>query len=271
MINNITINVQKNQPIVLIDGGYYVFYRYFATKSWFAFQKKEFNVDSITDNKEFIDSFIKHMENDIKKICKKWKTNINNIVFCTDCQRSKIWRNDIYDAYKGSRVQNVNFNSKIFNIFNDYIMNNNIKKISFDRLEADDVIFLMQSKLKKLKENIVIITNDNDYLQMVSENVSIFNMQLKDITLRGNQNAKVDLYYKTIYGDKSDNIPKISSSITKDKAIYLSNLSEFELQKYLKENNLIEKFDFNMNLISFDKIPTSLVENFNKKYVISVI
>jgi DNA polymerase-1 len=257
------LEFNTNKPIILIDGSYYVFYRYFATMRWFTFQKKEFEVETITENEEFVNSFIKHFESDLRKLCKKWKTDIKNVVFCTDCQRCKIWRNDIYKEYKASRTQNVNFNGKIFNISYDYLHKIGIKKIWVERLEADDVIYLIQNKVKKMcKSDIIIITNDNDYLQLADTNVTIMNMQFKDITLRGTQNARSDLQCKAIYGDKSDNIQKIASFITKEKANTLSQLSDVELKKWLVENNLTEKYAFNMNLISFENIPAEYVKKF---------
>jgi len=269
MLLSFTFN--KNKPVVLIDGSYYVFYRYFATLRWFSFQKREFDVNTISENEEYLSSFIKHMDSDLKKICKKWKTELSNVVFCTDCQRCKIWRNDIYKDYKGSRVQNVNFNSKIFNTFSEYIQKFDIKKVWFERLEADDVIYLMQNRLKKLSSNdIVIVTNDNDYLQLADTNVHIINMQFKDITLRGNRNAKTDLYNKAIYGDKSDNIQKIAPFITKEKALQLSQLDEKNIREWLIENNLLDKFEFNMKLISFEKIPQEYVRDFYKNVSISI-
>lgn len=257
------LDFYSNKSIILIDASYYVFYRYFATSRWFTFQKKEFDVATITENEEFIASFLKHMQSDITKICKKWKTDINNIVFCTDCQRCKIWRNDIYKEYKASRVQNLKFNNKIFSIFNHFLKDNNIKKVSFERLEGDDVIYLMQKQLKKISNNdIIIITNDNDYLQLADTRISILNMQFKDITLRGNRNARSDLYNKAIYGDKSDNIQKIATFITKEKALQISQLDDKDLKTWLIQNDLVDKFNFNMNLISFENIPDAYVKAF---------
>lgn len=261
-----------NKPIVLIDCSYYVFYRYFATMRWFMFQKKELNMEDIIENDLYIASFIKHMDSDLKKICKKWKTDIENIVFCTDCQRCNIWRNDLYKDYKGSRIQNANFNSGIFNIVSDYIKEKELNNIACDRLEADDIIYLMQKKLKNISKNdIVIISNDNDYLQLADERTTIMNMQFKDITQRGQRNAKNDLYHKAIYGDKSDNILKIAPFITKEKAIEISQMGSEEMKKWLKDNDLLDKFLFNMNLISFDKIPKKYSDQFYSENDIKVI
>jgi 5'-3' exonuclease len=272
MMTKAILELNDTKPIILIDGSYYVFYRYFATMRWFSFQKKEFEIESITNNQEFIESFIKHLESDLKKICKKWKTDLKNIVFCTDCQRCKIWRNDIYKDYKASRVQNANFNGNIFNIFYEHLNKLEIKKIWFERLEADDIIYLVQNKLKKMCDTkIVIITNDNDYLQLADKNIIIMNMQLKDITLRGTQNARCDLHCKAIYGDKSDNIQKIASFITKDSAKNLSHLNDEDLKKWLNDNGLMDRFQFNMNLISFEHIPIEYVKQFYDHVQIGLI
>lgn len=258
----LSLDFQSNKPIVLIDASYYVFFRYFATMRWFAFQKQEFDMTTVTENEVFVKSFIRHMEADIKKISRKWKTTLNNIVFCSDCQRCDIWRNDIYKEYKGTRAQNANFNRRIFNIFNEYMEQKAIKKVSFDRLEADDIIYLLQKQIKSFSE-IVIITNDSDYLQLVDKNITIINMQFKDITLRGSQDAKADLYNKAIYGDKSDNIQKIAPFITKDKSLEISRMSEADINAWLHENNLLQQFNFNMQLIAFENIPSKIASAFN--------
>lgn len=265
------LELTDNKNIVLIDTSYYVFYRYFATMRWFGFQKKEFDMSTIIENEEYISSFIKHMESDLKKICKKWKTDIDNVVFCADCQRCDIWRNDLYKDYKGSRVQNVNFNRDIFPIVNDYIAKKNIKKVSFDRLEADDIIYLMQKQIKNIgNNNVIIISNDNDYLQLADSRTNIINMQFKDITLRGSKNADVDLYQKAMYGDKSDNILKISPLMTKEKALEISQMPQKEMKDWLIENSLIDQFNFNMNLISFELIPKKYVDTFYENVQVSV-
>lgn len=265
-----TIYFNKNN-IVLIDSSYYVFHRYFATYRWFSFQNIDVSVEDIVNNNVFITAFYKHINNDIKKICKKWNTNKDNIVFCVDCQRTEIWRNDIYNTYKATRTQKTNFNKKIFSIFNEYINSLNFQYISQDRLEGDDVIYLSQKMIKSHIDalkcndiNIIIITNDNDFLQLVDKQVHIYNMQFKELMKRGYNDPKIDLLFKAIYGDKSDNIPKIGSGITKEKALMLSNMQDDERDTYIKENGYQDKYILNMMLISFENIPKEYTEIFNK-------
>lgn len=164
------LSLNKNKNIILIDCSYYIFHRYFATYRWFSFQKIEVDIENIVDNEVFITAFYKHINNDIKKMCKFWKTTKENIVLCNDCVRSDIWRNDLYDKYKSTRTQKTNFNKKIFTIFAEYIKKLNIKNISSDRLEGDDIVYITQKNIKNnTNENIIIITNDNDFLQLVDK------------------------------------------------------------------------------------------------------
>jgi 5'-3' exonuclease len=262
----LTLNNNKN--IVLIDTSYYTFYRYFATIRWFTFQKIEFDIDDIINNEVFIKAFIKHIDADIKKIIKKWDSSIDNIIFCMDCSRCDIWRNDIYKEYKGTRVQSNNFNRNIFPVLYDYIVKLGIKQINIDRLEADDVIYLTQKCLKeKLKNNdIVVITNDNDYLQIVGDKIILINMQFKELKARGVNDPRQDLLIKAMYGDKSDNILKIASFISKEKAHTIALMGEEERIAYLKENDCYDKFCFNMTLISFDFIPDKYIKEFERTF-----
>jgi len=274
-----TIYFNKNN-IVLIDSSYYVFHRYFATYRWFSFQNIDVAVDDIVNNEVFITAFYKHINNDIKKICKKWNTSKDNIVFCVDCQRTDIWRNDIYDTYKATRVQKTNFNKKIFSIFSDYTNSLGFKYISQSRLEGDDVIYLTQKMAKTAIAaiaasaasdiKVIIITNDNDFLQLVDTQTLVYNMQFKELMKRGFNNPKVDLLFKAIYGDKSDNITKIGAGITKEKALMISNMTDEDREKYIKECGYEDKFRLNMKLISFENIPKEYTEIFydNVKIII---
>jgi len=270
-MQNIYINSKKS--LILIDGSYYIFNRYFATYKWFNYQNKEIDLSDLSKNPEFITAFIKHLESDFIKIQKKLKTDMNSIILCMDCSRCDIWRNNIYSKYKQSRPSKINFNSDIFKIFNEHIKKMKVLQIFSDNLEADDIIYLIQKKVKEInsKQQITIITNDNDYLQLIDRNTKIINMQFKDISLRGTLNPKIDLLVKIIFGDKSDNIPKILNGITKEKAIKIAMMTEEERNNYLIENNLKKNYDLNKILISFENIPDELIINFNSFYNISIL
>jgi 5'-3' exonuclease len=261
----------SSNPVIIIDNSYYVFNRYYATIRWFKQKDDNAEIDhkGIIENKEFIIAFIKHFEADVKKLAKKFKTNKSNIVFCIDCPRSEIWRNDIYDKYKQSRIKKDNFNSDIFDLFEDYLSKNNYKCCRFDNLEADDIVYLIQNKLNA-KAKIVIITNDSDYLQMYSSNVKIFNMQFKDLSLKINYSPSIELLLKIIMGDKSDNITKIQNGMRKDNAIKIALMNDEDRNIYLNKYNIIDAFKLNKTLIDFNEIPDIIVKKFYEYYNISI-
>jgi 5'-3' exonuclease len=269
-----SIFINNSKPVILIDQSYYIFNRYFASLSWFRkqFDESELDFNNLTKNDEFILAFFRHFENDVKKLTKKYKTIKSNIILCNDCNRSEIWRNEIYKEYKEGRGKKSNFDSQIFILFKNYISHNAYNYCELDNLEADDIVYLLQEKIKEeiIDGRIIIITNDNDYLQMYNDRVSIINMQFKDLSLRIKHNPIYELEYKIIFGDKSDNIPKIHMGMRSDFALKLAMMNEENRNKYLIENNLMNKYLFNKRLVDLREIPVILVNKFNDKYNIII-
>jgi 5'-3' exonuclease len=203
---------------------------------------------------------------------KKYKTYKSNIILCNDCFRSDIWRNDIYKGYKETRLKKSNFDSQIFVLFKNYVSNNSYNYCELDKLEADDIVYLLQEKIREeiRDSQIIIITNDNDYLQMYRPNISIINMQFKDLSLRIKHNPIYELEYKIIFGDKSDNIPKIQMGMRSEQALKLAMMSDENRNKYLMENGIMEKYILNKRLIDLRQIPLNFVIEFNNKYNIII-
>jgi 5'-3' exonuclease len=256
------IKLDKEKPIILIDTSYFIFYRYFSTLRWFQFTTDKIDYETITENEVFITAFYKHTTDDLKKLCKKWNTTLTQMVFCCDCPRENIWRNNFTKEYKSNRLVNPTFNSKIFTKFYEYLKMNNLHRIAIDCLEADDIVYLVKKSLKT--NNCIIITNDNDYLQLIDENTKIYNMTGKgnDITERSCGDPKKDLRIKIIMGDKSDNIEPIHKGIGAVTAKKLASLTENELETYLIEKGCKEVYDTNRILIDFEKIPQEYIETF---------
>jgi len=261
--------ILNHKPIVLIDTSYYIFFRYFATLKWCGFQKKEFDIETIHLNEEFLSYFHKHFQNDIKKITKKWKTISSNIYLSCDCPKTSIWRHSIYSSYKSNRTSNSNFTLDCFHTLKDSITN--YTKFFSESLEADDIIAILHKKIRTInsKYPIIIITNDNDYLQLSDDNTSIFNMQFKDIVERSQfDSPDKNLFFKIVLGDKSDNIPKITS-IKKSEIEKITNKSKEERDNWIEKSDFKELYYKNLQLISFDYIPNDLKERFLEKVTIS--
>lgn len=271
-MNKIILSPSKSS--ILIDTSYYVFYRYFSTLRWFKYKSPDVDIPSIDKNDEFIKAFYKHINNDLKKLCKRWDSKHSNILLCCDCSRETIWRNDLHDCYKGKRVVNTEFNPNIFEIFFEYIetkMNEwGINIINLDQLEADDIVFLTKQSLVKNEWNnkIVIITNDNDYLQLLDENTHIHNMNNKnsDLSKRSCGIPEKDLLIKILIGDKSDNISPIRRGVGIKTAKKLIELSDEDFNKYIDKYDCRDCFENNKKMIDFNEIPNDLQNKYNDLY-----
>uniref|UniRef100_A0A6C0KSJ8 5'-3' exonuclease alpha-helical arch N-terminal domain-containing protein n=1 Tax=viral metagenome TaxID=1070528 RepID=A0A6C0KSJ8_9ZZZZ len=250
-----------DKNILLFDTSYYVFYRYFATLRWYGFQKetpKDLDHSKIHENEEFITAFKKHIDQDFAKLQKKWEIEKSNIIFCADCARADIWRMEIFPDYKGSRKIASTFNGNIFHTFYKYIEDEKYTIISGKHLEADDVVYLIVHTIKELTpkhKQIIIITNDNDYLQIKSTNVEIYNMMGKDIALRTEGKPENDLLKKILIGDVADNIINICPKMGEKTAQKLITMNESEREEWIDSKGCRKQYELNKTLIDFRNIP----------------
>lgn len=242
--------IHLNKKLLLIDFSYYYIHRYFALMSWFNISKTEFNEDLL------LDKFEKLMIENIKKIAKKTKCELKNTILVSDCKRSTIWRLEQCMNYKSNRElcqTKQPINPKIYDIIDTKIIPTlkslDVQYVGFDKLEADDIISVIAKSTTNEK---IILTNDNDYLQLLDGNTTIINATYKDISSRSLGCPKKDLLMKILVGDTSDNI---SSIVTKSTAKKLVEMTNDNVEEYLIKHNLLEKYNFNKNLIDMDSIP----------------
>ena len=247
---------------LFIDGSYYCFYRYYAIRSWYNRYKKIEDNENLFDNNHFKEKYDKLFLEKVDEFIKKMNIKDFKLIIGKDCRRSDIWRNEFYDNYKGTRVHNDNNISKFIihsyeNLYPKILKKYNGTMLYIDKLEADDCISLYVNYLKRNNyDKIYIITNDNDYLQLIDKNIFIYNLRYKLINVKlYDKTPEEYLYDKICLGDKSDNITPIYPSRRT-----LNKMSREEIEKnetYLK----------NRKLIDFNYIPNNFVEEFNKKYL----
>jgi 5'-3' exonuclease len=194
------------------------------------------------------------------------------IIAVRDCPRKDIWRNKLYENYKGTRAQDNGFNGGPF--FKFIYQNNNQKLFEagvnhifqFPNLEADDIIAIVKQELraKYPDSKIYIIANDHDYLQLLDEQTEIINFQYKFLkeAKKVFPEPEKNLFYKIVLGDKSDNInPVFKKCGPKTCEKYYANKEAFN-EALLKEAGAREKYELNRKLVSFTEIPHDLIINF---------
>ncbi|MBP01553.1 MAG: hypothetical protein CMM25_01915 [Rhodospirillaceae bacterium] len=137
-----------------------------------------------------------------------------------------------------------------------------IKNLYPNTLEADDIIAWL-SNMRYKNEKAVIISTDKDMLQLISENVHVYNPMKDEHIDIHNFNDIVGIErelfvsYKAIMGDKSDHISGIPGAGPKRSAVIARDLDN----KLLKEHE--ELYDRNIKLMDLNyslKVNTNEVE-----------
>lgn len=272
---------------LLIDLSYYVFYRYFAIVNYIKLSTKTTpNLENVLENKEFMTKFDEMFEKSLLKIVKQ-NYGIKNlalssdlqIIFAKDCSRANIWRQDHFQGYKACRdhvKKKDHFDGLIFEHVYSRVLPQLMKKyysiheFYVDRAEADDCIAVLIDCIQNEnpQNDIIIITNDNDYLQLMNKVHDIINLQGKSLKPKLIDGcSKKTMLSKILIGDPSDNIKGV---LSKSKANHILN--------QCKTGDMIDQFvggftpqqkenyEFNTKMIDFNYMPTYVKDNIIKTY-----
>jgi len=140
-------------------------------------------------------------------------------------------RKELYPEYKGNRLAPKSFNrAEIFENAEDesasmkhqfvrliqYLRCLPVSVITADHIEADDMVaYLTTDILNTRSNNVMIVSDDKDYLQLVNEKVNVYRpvekrlYKLEDVKVRFGVPAENYHLYKVFIGDDGDNIPGV--------------------------------------------------------------
>ncbi len=250
---------------ILIDGSYFIFYRYYALLNWWKLAKKT-PLGIPIENEEFVAKFKKTCISKINTISSLLSIKDPIIIMGKDCRREKIWRMNVFPAYKANRVYDNFEGGPFFELAYDTIFKESDVKhiLKHKSLEADDCIAIASKKLiNNPNNNVTIITSDTDYLQLLQPRIQIYNLKLKPLQTEKNSTGdpNKDLFIKIVKGDKSDNIPKIFNRCGKKKIDYYYQ-NQSALFDELETLKITGDFYRNRTLIDFRNIPDDLVKEF---------
>lgn len=253
-------------PLVFIDLSYYVFHRYYALQRWYKFSKQE-----PANEDEMIAKFTKLFEDNLCTFKRKLKCEWKDMYIVKDCLRENIWRMKHYADYKKNRDDKKGeFNPLVFNHTYNVILPSLVDKykfnlVGYDTAEADDVVAVMHgmARAKWPSRQVVIITNDNDYLQLHDSHTLFYNCNNVDILQKVKDVLEVFIEWKVIKGDVSDNIPAIFPKLGEKRALRLAKNRE-QLEKKLQDPDIKAQYELNKLLIDFSCIPTDVREGIKK-------
>lgn len=126
--------------------------------------------------------------------------------------------------------------------------------VKHDEYECDDVANFL-ANVKHCDDNVTIISTDTDFIQSINENTNVFNPVKKDYF----QKTEYDyVMWKSLVGDKSDNIIGFHGIGNKKAVQLLENREKLEEFLSVKENN--QKFLKNNTMIKFHNLSCDINE-----------
>lgn len=233
-------------------------------------------------------------------------------IFVSEPNSKFLKKKQIFSDYKANRQK---IDNQVFTVLRglkkdlfNYMKQSGINLLLFSEYEADDVIAKIIWDNYDKFANFIIISNDNDYIQLVQESKVklitrkyIYGLSRDSDTLFlsqkhfRNHNSYLPpglpyLFYKVLKGDKSDNISSIYSNrelriiFNLKQKDFLNNLNldfinnPIEIVKFLEKLDFklrnkfkVEKYYLNLKLMSL--YPGSLIDEIKiaqlEKYIIS--
>jgi 5'-3' exonuclease len=254
---------QKSQPkaLLLIDGNNLAY-------RWI--QRKNYN--------NFQDDYLRTIESLSKSY------NAEKTIVCFDFGKS-YYRMELLDSYKGNRTkpqdeEELKHYEEFFTCLNSIPDILPYQTLKFRGLEADDIITFLTQNVSPNYSKTWIVTSDRDMYQLISEDISIFNIfSKKEIDLASfyetySMKPEEYLFSRILEGDKSDNIlgvegigPKRAQQLAKEyttldkllkalplkgKAKYISNLNASK-EKLVINEQLISLKKYNQKVIDYAK------------------
>lgn len=205
-----------------------------------------------------------------------WKSKEKNeLILAFDGKQS--WRKIYWPKYKehrkGQRDKLDLDWDEFYGVLNSYIEELSshfpFKCIKIDNTEADDIIAVLCASVNS---NFTVISTDKDFLQLSAPNVKIYDpLKKKEVK---HPNPELFIVEQCLRGQAKDNIFNIKTPLDypddKRKPAFGEKAFEkvvaYGWKKWLNEEGLEERFNYNRNLIDFEKIPSTIRNRVLKEY-----
>src|SRR5210317_2662326 len=211
--------------LILIDGSGYIFRAFYGLPPMT-------NQDGVPVNAVF--GFTKML----LKLIDDLKPIYAAVIF--DVAR-KTFRNEIYEDYKGNRSDPPEDLIPQFSIIRNATEAIGLPVVEMEGFEADDLIATYASLAQDMKKKVIIISSDKDLMQLVDDNIILFD-PMKQFWINEDKvfekfgvypNKVIDV--QSLAGDSSDNIPGVPGIGVKTAAELIN--------KYKNLDNLLKNID----------------------------
>ncbi|WP_164668866.1 5'-3' exonuclease [Virgibacillus doumboii] len=224
--------MENRDKIMLVDGMALLFRGFFATAFRGNFMKTSKGVPT-----NGIYQFLRYFLDAVDKF------EPTHVICCWD-MGSKTFRTEMFDGYKANRSEPPEELIPQFDLIKEVVEAFDMPNVGLENFEADDCIGTLARQFA-LENDVLILTGDQDILQLVDEGISVAIMKKGqgnyDVFENNNFLEKKGVYPKQIIdlkglmGDTSDNYPGVKG-IGEKTALKL-------IQEYETIDNLLENID----------------------------
>lgn len=211
-----------SKTLMLIDGSSLIFRAFFALPNLT-------NNDGVMTNGVY--GFLTMYQNAFDKY------NPDSVLVAFD-RSGKTFRHDEFKDYKATRDKMPSELSYQFGILKDILDSMKVAYTDLDGFEADDIVGTYADMGQEAGYEVVIITGDRDYLQLVDENITVYLTKkgISDMVEYNLSTIKVEygltpqqlIDVKGLEGDKSDNIPGVDGIGPKKAIGYIQKYGSIE-------------------------------------------
>ena len=228
------------------------------------------------DSMELSEDLVRHMVlNSLRGHNKKFRKQYGDMVIA--CDSGNVWRRQAFPNYKAGRKANREKSEHDWTMIFDIIsqVKNEIKTflpykvIELETAEADDIIAVLT---RRVKEKILILSGDKDFIQLHNARIQQYNPVLNKFVGQG-ENPSLYIREHILKGDRSDGIPNVLS----DDNVFIEGRRQRPLSKKKIEawcNEIVPTFneqeqknyDRNKTLIDLNCVPKELEDKINREF-----
>ena len=225
---------------------------------------------------ELSENLVRHMVlNSLRAHNKKFRKDYGEMVIA--CDSGKVWRRQAFPNYKAGRKANREKSEHNWELIFDILANvkNEIKQflpykvIELETAEADDIIAVL---CRRIKEKILILSGDKDFIQLHNERIRQYNPVLNKFVGK-DENPSLYIKEHILRGDRSDGIPNVLS----DDNVFIEGRRQTPLSKKKVEswvNEVVPTFteeqqknyERNRQLIDLNCVPKELEDKINREF-----
>ena len=225
---------------------------------------------------ELSENLVRHMVlNSLRAHNKKFRKDYGEMVIA--CDSGKVWRRQAFPNYKAGRKANREKSEHNWELIFDILarVKDEIKTflpykvIELETAEADDIIAVL---CRRIKEKILILSGDKDFIQLHNERIRQYNPVLNKFVGKV-ENPSLYIKEHILRGYRSDGIPNVLS----DDNVFIEGRRQTPLSKKKVEswvNEVVPTFteeqqknyERNRQLIDLNCIPKELEDNINREF-----